>query len=88
MQQIGADSPDLTFKDVTFGAGLPLTDRVGIWLTVSKAADFNRSATDTRKLSGSFGGGSELYGGATQETHRGSPWRGDVPPGTHSGTAT
>ena len=58
VQQIGADSPDLTFQDVTFGADLPLTDRVGLWLTVSKAADFNRNADeDARRLTGSFGGG-------------------------------
>ena len=56
VQKVGADSPDLTFQDVTFGVDLPLTDRVGIWLTVSKAADFNRGAT-TRKLKGSYGGG-------------------------------
>ena len=57
LQHVGDDSPDLTFQDVTFGADLPLTDRVGIWLTVSKAADFDRTATDMRKLTGSFGGG-------------------------------
>ena len=57
VQQIGADSPDLTFQDVTFGAGLPLSDKVGIWLTVSKAADFNRAETENRKLTGSYGGG-------------------------------
>ena len=56
VDQIGKDSPDLTFQDVTFGADLPLTDRVGLWLTVSKAADFNRHA-DARKLTGSFAGG-------------------------------
>ena len=57
VQQIGDDSPDLTFQDVTFGADLPLTDRVGLWMTVSKAADFNRASTDMRKLTGSYGGG-------------------------------
>ena len=58
LQQVGDDSPDLTFQDVTFGADLPLTDRVGLWLTVSKSADFNRNAKDgMRKLTGSFGGG-------------------------------
>ena len=57
VQQIGEDSPDLTFQDVTFGADLPLTDRVGLWMTVSKAADFNRAETDARKLTGSYGGG-------------------------------
>ena len=56
VQQIGDDSHDLTFQDVTFGIEVPLTDRVGIWLTVSKAADFNSSAT-ARKLRGSYGGG-------------------------------
>ena len=57
VQQLGTDSPDLTFQDVTFGVDLPLTDRVGLWMTVSKAADFNRAATDMRKLTGSYGGG-------------------------------
>ena len=57
VQQIGADSTDLIFQDVTFGADLPLTDRVGLWMTVSKAADFNRAETDARKLTGSYGGG-------------------------------
>ena len=57
VQQIGDDSPDLTFQDVTFGAGIPLSDRVGLWLTVSKAADFNRAETETRKLKGGYGVG-------------------------------
>ena len=57
VQQIGDDSPDLNFQDVTFGAELPLSDKVGIWLTVSKAADFSRAETENRKLTGSYGGG-------------------------------
>ena len=56
VDQVGNDSPDLVFRDVTFGAGLPLTDNLGIWVSVSKAADFNRHA-EARKLTGSFAGG-------------------------------
>ena len=58
VDQIGNDSPDLRFRDVTFGAELPLTSRVGLWATVSKSADYNRNAAEgTRKLMGGFGGG-------------------------------
>ena len=56
VDQVGNDSPDLVFRDVTFGAGLPLTDNLGIWVSVSKAADFDRHA-EARKLTGSFAGG-------------------------------
>ena len=55
--QMGMDSPDLVFRNVTFGVEHPLTSNLGLWATVSKAADFNRDATDMRKLTGSFGGG-------------------------------
>ena len=58
VDQVGNDSPDLIFRDVTFGVSLPLTQQLGLWVTASKAADFNRHAADgTRKLMGSFGGG-------------------------------
>ena len=58
VNQVGNDSPDLVFRDITFGAGLPLTSSLGLWVTVSKSADFNLNAADgTRKLMGSFGGG-------------------------------
>ena len=56
VDQIGNDTPDLVFRDVTFGAGLPLTDKLGIWVSVSRAADFNRRA-EARKLTGAFAGG-------------------------------
>ena len=54
--QLGNANPDLVFRDVTFGVAVPLTQQLGLWLTVSKAVDFNRDADD-RKLTGSFGGG-------------------------------
>ena len=58
VDQIGNDSPHLRFRDVTFGAELPITSRVGLWATVSKSADYNSDAEDgTRKLTGGFGGG-------------------------------
>ena len=58
VDQIGNDSPDLVYRDVTFGAELPLTEQLGLWVTVSKAADFNHNVADgDRKLTGSFGGG-------------------------------
>ena len=58
VDQVGNDDPDLIFRDVTFGVSLPLTQQLGLWVTVSKAADFDRNASDgARKLTGSFGGG-------------------------------
>ena len=58
VDQIGNDNPDLRFQDVTFGAELPLTEKIGLWATVSKSADFNRHAADgDRKLTGGFGAG-------------------------------
>ena len=58
VDQIGNDSPDLRFQDVTFGAELPLTPKLGLWAQVSKAANFNRGAAEgMRKLTGSYGGG-------------------------------
>ena len=58
VNQVGNDSPDLVFRDVTFGVSLPLTQQLGVWVTVSKSADFDRNAADgSRQLTGSFGGG-------------------------------
>ena len=58
IDQVGNDSPDLVFRDVTFGVNLPVTSSLGVWAAVSKSADFNRAAeVDTRKLTGSFSGG-------------------------------
>ena len=58
VDQVGNDSPDLIFRDVTFGVSMPLAKKLGIWLTISKSADFNRNAAEgSRKLTGSFGGG-------------------------------
>ena len=58
IDQVGNDSTDLVFRDVTFGVEVPVTEKLGVWLTVSKAADFNRDAeADARKLTGSYGGG-------------------------------
>ena len=58
VDQVGNDTPDLLFRDVTFGVSMPLTKQLGIWLTVSKSADFARNVADgDRKLTGSFGGG-------------------------------
>ena len=58
VDQIGDDSPDLRFRDVTFGAELPMTERIGVWVTVSKSADFTFDAAEgERNLTGSFGGG-------------------------------
>ena len=56
VDQAGNDSPDLVFRDVTFGVAIPVASRLGVWLSVSKSADFNRHA-EARKLTGSFGGG-------------------------------
>ena len=58
VNQVGNDSPDLIFRDVTFGVAVPVASRLGVWLSVSKAADFARNVADgDRKLTGSFGGG-------------------------------
>ena len=56
VDQIGNDSPDLIFRDVSFGIAVPVASRLGVWLSVSKSADFNRHA-EARKLTGSFGAG-------------------------------
>ena len=56
VDQVGNDSPDLVFRDVTFGVAVPVASRLGVWLSVSKSADYNRMA-EARKLTGSFGGG-------------------------------
>ena len=56
VDQVGNDSPDLVFRDVSFGVAVPVASRLGVWFSVSKAADFNRHA-EARKLTGSFGGG-------------------------------
>ena len=58
VDQIGNDSPDLVFRDVTFGVELPITQHLGVWVSVSKSADLNRSAADgARKLTGAYSGG-------------------------------
>ena len=58
VNQVGNDDPDLVFRDVTFGVAMPVASRLGVWLSVSKSADFNRNAAEgARRLTGSFGGG-------------------------------
>ena len=44
VDQVGNDMPDLIFRDVTFGAAVPVASKLGVWLSVSKSADFNRHA--------------------------------------------
>ena len=56
VDQIGNDGPNLVFRDVSFGVSVPVTENLGVWASVSKAADFNRDAED-QKLTGSFAGG-------------------------------
>ena len=82
VDQVGNDSPDLVFRDVSFGVAVPVASRLGVWFSVSKAADFNRHA-EARKLTGSFGGGLSYVVARRKQRHPVCSWRGAFSAGTN-----